>query len=67
MNSSYDDLTYIGIALAIPLAVVAILNWSFSRRGGFIRGWAGALFIGICWIAGLLLILERVSIAAISR
>lgn len=61
MNFSDEALVYLGVALAVPLAAVALLNWIFRKRGGFARGWTGAFFIGICWIAALVFIIEKVS------
>jgi len=61
MNYSDPALVYLSVALAVPLAAMAMLNWAFRNRGGFARGWAGAVFIGICWIAAIVVIIERVS------
>jgi hypothetical protein len=61
MNFSDESLLYLGVALAMPIATLTIVNWMRRDRGGFARGWTGAIFIGICWIAGLAFIIEKVS------
>jgi len=55
---NFFDQTYltIGVVLGLPMAMVALLNWTLRNRGGFARGWAGAIFVGICWAAGLVII-----------
>jgi len=49
------------LTLAIVMAVVGALNWLNRRHGGFARGWAGAIFIGICWGAAILVIWTKVN------
>ena len=61
MNYSDEFLIQLCAALAVPIALLTILNWIFRKRGGIAKGWTGAVFIGICWVASLLLILKRVS------
>ncbi|MBS0582143.1 MAG: hypothetical protein JSS42_03475 [Proteobacteria bacterium] len=57
----FSDRTYLilGILLGLPMLVVALLNWVLRNRGGFARGWAGAILVGICWVVGLALILLK--------
>jgi hypothetical protein len=59
--SSNQFLLLLGLLLAVPVVVVAVLNWSFRSQGGIAKGWGGALFIGLCWIATVALILQRVA------
>ncbi|MDR3387574.1 MAG: hypothetical protein P4L92_11015 [Rudaea sp.] len=61
MNFSDESLVVLVIALALPMAVLAALNWIFRKRGGVAKGWAGAVFIGICWVAAMVIIIQRVS------
>jgi hypothetical protein len=61
MNFSDETLIYLSIALAVPMAVLALLNLVFRKRGGITRGWAGAVLIGICWIAVLVVIFKKIS------
>ena len=49
----------IGIALGLPMAIIALLNWMLRNRGGFARGWAGTIFVGICWAAGMAIIVLK--------
>lgn len=59
MNLSDQLFLILGIILCLPMAVVALLNWLLRNRGGFARGWAGAIFVGMCWIAGMALIVFK--------
>jgi len=52
-------LIILAIVLAILLGITALANWLLRSRGGFLKGWAGAVFIGACWIAGLALIVSE--------
>lgn len=55
--------TYLQILGAILLALmgsIAIANWLNRRHGGFLKGWGGAIFIAICWIAVMALIALKV-------
>lgn len=61
MNLSNQIYVILGIALALPMAIVALLNWLLRDRGGFARGWAGAIFVGMCWTLGMILIVARVA------
>lgn len=45
--------------IVASVAVTALANWFYRRRGGVAVGWAGALFIGLCWIAAFALIIHR--------
>lgn len=60
MNLSNQIYVLLGLVLALPMAVVALLNWLLRNRGGFARGWAGAIFVAMCWIAGMILIVTRI-------
>lgn len=61
LNLSDQLYLLLGLALGLPMAVVALFNWLFRHRGGFARGWAGAIFVGLCWATGMVLILSRVA------
>jgi len=50
----------IAIVLLAVMSVVGLLNWLNRRHGGFARGWAGAIFIGICWMGAIAVILLKV-------
>lgn len=60
MDLSNHYLQILGIVLAVLMGVVELINWLNRRHGGFMRGWAGALFIGVCWAAALAMIVLRV-------
>ncbi len=60
MNLSDRFYLILGIVLALPMIVVALLNLLLRNRGGFARGWAGAIFVGMCWAAGMALIVFKV-------
>jgi len=59
MDFSDKYLEVLGAFLAVLMGLVAIVNWLNRKHGGFARGWAGAIFIGVCWIAGLVLIVLK--------
>lgn len=59
MNFSDPKLLYIAMLLAVPVLTVSLLNLLLRKRGGLLRGWTGALFIGLCWIGALALIVIR--------
>ena len=61
MNFSDPALLYLAVALAVPIAAMAMLNWALRNRGGFAKGWTGAVFIGICWVAAIVVIINRAS------
>lgn len=61
MNFSDQTLPLLGIVLALPMMLVALLNWLLRNRGGFARGWAGAIFVGMCWTVGMILIVARLA------
>ncbi len=60
MDFSAPYLQVLSIVLAVLMGAAAFANWLNRRRGGFMRGWEGAIFIAVCWIAALVLILLRV-------
>lgn len=59
MNLSDQLYLILAVVLGLPMVVVALLNWVFRNRGGFARGWAGAIFVGMCWAAGMALIVFK--------
>jgi len=61
MDLSNHQLEVLAIVLAIVMGAIALGNWLNRRHGGFLRGWAGAVFIGICWIAAIAVIFIKVS------
>jgi hypothetical protein len=61
MNFSEAFLLNLSIVLAVSMAMLAVLNWVFRKHGGTAKGWAGAVFIGICWIAALVFIIKKLS------
>lgn len=61
MNLSDQTYLLIGLVIAAPMAIVATLNWLLRNRGGFARGWASTIFVGLCWAVGIILIVTRVA------
>ena len=60
MDFSDPNLLSIGLLMAAPIFALGLLNLALRPRGGgFLRGWTGAVFIGICWIAAIAMILAR--------
>jgi len=59
--SAFTDnfLAILAIVLTVLLGGTAFANWLLRARGGFLKGWAGAVFISACWIAGLALIVSE--------
>ena len=51
---NFSDQTYLALGITLGL-----LNWVLRNHGGFARGWAGAIFVGICWAAGLAIIVVK--------
>jgi hypothetical protein len=54
-------LQLLGAILALSMALVATVNWLNRKHGGFAKGWAGAIFIGVCWIGALLVIVLKLA------
>lgn len=59
MDFSDANLQILGMALAVLMGAIALANWLNRRHGGFLKGWAGMVFIAVCWIAALVLIALR--------
>jgi hypothetical protein len=59
MNLSNQIYLILGAVLGLPMVVVALLNWLLRDRGGFARGWAGAIFVALCWTVGMIIIVTR--------
>lgn len=53
MDFSDKYLQALAATLAVLMGLVALVNWLNRKHGGFVRGWAGAIFIGVCWVAAL--------------
>jgi hypothetical protein len=60
MDFSETYLQIFALVLAVLMGVIALANWLNRRHGGFLKGWAGMVFIAVCWIAALLFIALRV-------
>ena len=60
MDFSNPFLQVIAVVLGFLMALVAGANWLNRRHGGFMRGWSGAVFISVCWIAAIALIMLKV-------
>ncbi|MBS0558398.1 MAG: hypothetical protein JSR27_13420 [Proteobacteria bacterium] len=60
MNFADTYLQLLAIALLVLMGGIALANWLNRGRGGFMKGWAGVVFIAVCWIAALLVIVARV-------
>ena len=60
MDFSDTYLQTFGVISAALMGSTALANWLNRRHGGFMKGWAGALFIAICWTAALAFIALRV-------
>jgi len=61
MDLSNQTLLLLGVLLTTPVVVVAIVNLIFHPRNGIVRGFGGALFIGLCWVATIGLIIQKVA------
>lgn len=59
MDFSDKYLVLLAAVLALLTGLVALANWLNRRHGGFVRGWAGAIFIGVCWLAALAFIMLK--------
>jgi len=62
MDFSDRYLVLLGAILAMLTGLVALVNWLNRKHGGFVRGWAGAIFIGVCWLAALVFIVLKLGI-----
>jgi len=60
MDFSDKYLQLLALFLAVLMGLVELANWLNRKHGGFVRGWAGAIFIGVCWIAALAMIILKV-------
>lgn len=49
----------LALALVVLMGAIALANWLNRRHGGFLKGWAGMVFIAVCWIAALVFIVLR--------
>ena len=59
MSFSDKYLQMLGAVLAVSMAIVAAANWLNRKHGGFARGWAGAIFIAVCWFGALSVIVYK--------
>ena len=62
MDFSDRYLEVLGVAAAFAMTVVALINWLNRKHGGFVKGWAGAIFIGVCWIGAVAIILLKLKL-----
>lgn len=60
MDFSDNYLQVLAIVLAALMGSVELINWLNRRHGGFVKGWAGAIFIGVCWTAAMVFIVLKV-------
>jgi hypothetical protein len=60
MDFSETYLQIFALVLAVLMGAIALANWLNRRHGGFLKGWAGMVFIAVCWIAALVFIALRV-------
>jgi hypothetical protein len=49
----------LAVTLAVLMGAIALANWLNRRHGGFLKGWAGMVFIAVFWIAVLVFIVLR--------
>lgn len=56
MDFSETHLQILALVLAVLMGTIALVNWLNRRHGGFLKGWAGMVFIAACWIAALVFI-----------
>lgn len=61
MNFSDPVYFWLAIFLGVPTTLLAGLDFLLRKRGGFLTGWVGAIFIAIGWTAAMALILARVA------
>jgi hypothetical protein len=59
MDFSETYLQIFALVLAVLMGAIALANWLNRRHGGFLKGWAGMVFIAVCWIAALVFIALR--------
>ena len=59
MDFSAAYLQILALTLALLMGTIALVNWLNRRHGGFLKGWAGMVFIAVCWIATLVFIVLR--------
>jgi hypothetical protein len=60
MDFSETYLQIFALVLAVLMGTIALVNWLNRRHGGFLKGWAGMVFIAVCWVAALVFIALRV-------
>jgi len=59
MDHANEVLLLIAALVAVPSLVAGTMYWTHRRGIGVVKGWGGALFILLGWIAALALILYR--------
>jgi hypothetical protein len=59
MDHANEVLLLVAALVAVPSLVAGTMYWTHRRGVGVVKGWGGALFILLCWIAALGLILYR--------
>lgn len=61
MDLSDQTLALVAALIAAPIIVMELLNLLLKKRGGFGKGWGGAVFIGLCWIVAFGVIVTRIA------
>ena len=59
MDFSDKYMQVLGVILALSMGLIAAVNWLNRKHGGFVKGWAGAVFIAICWFGAMAWIVLR--------
>jgi hypothetical protein len=62
MDFSDKYLLWLAVFLAVLMGLVELANWLNRKHGGFVRGWAGAIFITVCWVAAMAMIVLKLRV-----
>lgn len=60
MDITHISWTLLLVLIALPIAVIGLLNWHYRKRGGVDPGWGGVLLVSLCLIVGLVTIVMKV-------
>lgn len=43
----------------VPIVLIALMFVINRSRGGVGRNWGAALFVGLCWLVGMVLVMKK--------
>jgi hypothetical protein len=43
----------------VPIVLIAVMFWINRRRGSVGSNWGAVLFVGLCWVVGMLLVMKK--------